>query len=114
MRHKFKILNWGHADSDREIFTKEAIKTPLTVPVAIDFDPSRKIGDAIIKKQSSGLFAEFETEKHIIGLYPAIGYEEISSSFNTETGIKTIHEIKLHLVGLSIKPNTDLDIKPIE
>lgn len=113
MKHKIKVLNWNQADSDNDLFVRESVKMPLSVPVAIDFDPSRIIAKASIKKQSSGLFAEFETEKHIIGLYPAIGYEEIYSTVNTETGIKTISEIKLRWIGLSLKPNIDNTIKPI-
>lgn len=109
-------LTTGSVDSMMDIIMPGCMKLPISEPLKIldHFDASKQIGIITeIKQEGNNTIATGMFDEDVKGLYPAIGFKEISWHLNSHGG-KTFDQIELICVGINPAPNADPNVKPIE
>jgi len=102
----------GKPDSHGDIINLDGVKIPDKVPVTIEWDHQRFIGNSIVSKEGDELKATAEIPDKFLDAYPAIGFTAIKYE-TMEGGGKRFDEMKLYEVSLSSRPNANPDIKTI-
>lgn len=113
MKILVKVLNFNKIDSVGDIFLSDC-KINIScnpLPVLDNFDSTKPIGTAIIKRKQDGLYAMLDLKLNKKNFYPAIGFQPIEwINKNTKRIYK---DIILWVIGLSNTPNEDESIKII-
>lgn len=112
MVKKVIVANFNVPDSQGDVFLPGSVKNlDEKVWLTKNFDHSQKpLGKVTVKEEGQSLVADVPAG--LIDLYPAIGFQVISSNRNEE-GIREITEMKIITVSLCDSPNADPTIKKI-
>lgn len=110
MKRTFTIAT-GQLDSQGDIIKLDGVKMPNKILMTENFDNSKVVGKAELKREGDAIKAVAEIPDHLLDAYPAIGFQLLKS--HIEGDIRVIDEMKLHYVGLSANRNVDTSIKSI-
>lgn len=104
-------IETGLPDSNGDVINLDGIKIPDKVLMIEDFDRTKPLGYAEVKREGNELKATADVPDKYLDRYPAIGFVAVSYRFK-DCG-RIYDEIVLQNVGLSEKGNTNPDIKTI-
>lgn len=104
-------IETGQIDGNGDIIILDGVHIPERVPVTLEWDHSKLIGMASVKREGDQLTATAEIDDRYLNGYPAIGFTAIKYKSN-RIG-KTFEEIKLYEVSICSQPNANPDIKTI-
>lgn len=110
MKRTFTIAT-GKIDSQDDIINLDGIKMPEKIQVTENFDHSKIIGEAELKREGGMIKATAEVPDRLLDAYPAIGFRLIES--HMESGVHVIDELEIYQVSICGNPNCDESIKSI-
>jgi hypothetical protein len=101
----------GQVDGNGDIINLDGVTMPDKVMVVEEFDCTRPIGTAEVKRQGDELKATMEVPDRLLDKYPAIGFSV--GKLHIEGKCKVFDETVLQWIGLCTKENTNPSIKTI-
>jgi hypothetical protein len=104
-------IETGMPDSNGDVIKLDGVKIPKKVMVVENFDHSKPVGLAEIKREGDELKAVAGIPEQLLDKYPAIGFKV--EKYHMEGKVKVFDEIVLQSVGVCSKENTNPSIKTI-
>lgn len=101
----------GQIDSQGDIINLDGIKMPDKIQLTENFDASKVIGEAELKREGDLIRAKANVPDHMLDAFPAIGFKLIKS--HMEGNVHVIDELELYQVGICKNQNVDETIKSI-
>lgn len=105
------IIETNQADGNGDVVKLEGVKIPQKVMVVEEFDRTKPVGMAEVKRVGDTLKATANIPDRLLDKYPAIGFSV--RKYHTEDKGKVFDEIDLQWIGLCTKENTNPVIKTI-